>query len=206
MFDRKTHWRNVYQGKTPVEVSWYQKEPTLSLELIGQSEIGHDEPIIDVGGGASLLVDCLHKAGYTNLTVLDISQAALAHTRERLGDQARGITWLETDITEFKAYKQFSLWHDRAVFHFLTDKLDRERYVAALKWALRSQGRPIIAAFAIDGPSKCSDLDIVQYHSAKIINELGDEFELIDEKNEVHKTPVNKARKFVYYHFVRKAY
>lgn len=203
MLDRKAHWQNVYQKKSPLDVSWYQKEPKLSLDLIHRAGLRSDEAIIDIGGGASVLVDCLHKEGFTNLSVLDISKNALASAKNRLGDLAKSIEWFETDIIEFSSPHQFSLWHDRAVFHFLTDKSDRNNYVKALKQALRPGGHLIIAAFAIGGPDKCSGLEIIQYDSTKLIAELSGDFELVEERNEVHITPGNKEQKFMYFRFTK---
>lgn len=203
MFDRKAHWQKIYQEKSPLDVSWYQKEPTLSLELIHNTQIASDEAIIDVGGGASILVDCLYQEGFTNLAVLDISETALSCAKQRLGDCAHNIEWYESDITEFHAPHPFSLWHDRAVFHFLTDPSDRKRYLKALNQALRPGGHLIIAAFAIGGPDKCSGLEIVQYDTEKLTAELGEGFELVEEKNEVHITPANKEQKFTYYRFTK---
>lgn len=205
MFDRKTHWQNVYQEKTPLDVSWYQKEPKLSLELIHRAEVRDDEAIIDVGGGASVLVDFLCKEGFTNVSVLDISENALADAKKRLGDAGKNIEWFEADITKFSPPHKFSLWHDRAVFHFLTDKSDRKKYVSTLTQALRPRGHLIIAAFAIGGPKQCSGLDIVQYDSSKLKAELGEEFELVEEISEIHITPANKKQKFMYFRFIRTA-
>lgn len=203
VFDKKAHWESVYQQKSPLDVSWYQKEPSLSLELIRSTQVSSGEPIIDVGGGASVLVDYLCKEGFTNLAVLDISEKALSCAQKRLGDFAQNIEWYEIDITQFNAPHQFSLWHDRAVFHFLTEKSDRKAYIKALKNTLRSVGHLIIAAFAIGGPEKCSGLDIVQYDSKKLTAELGEEFKLIEVKSEVHITPADKEQKFMYYRFIR---
>jgi len=205
VFDRKKHWQNVYKEKSSLDVSWYQKEPKLSLELIHRAGVRKDEAIIDVGGGASVLVDYLCKDGFSNVSVLDISENALADARKRLGDLAKTVTWFEADITEFSPPHTFSLWHDRAVFHFLTDKSDRNKYVSTLKEALRQRGHLIIAAFAIGGPKKCSGLEIVQYDSSKLIAELGEEFELVEEVNEVHITPANEEQKYIYFRFIRKA-
>ena len=201
MFDRKKHWQHIYNEKTPLDVSWYQEEPALSLELIHRTGVLKEEPIIDVGGGASVLVDYLCKEGFTNLAVLDISGNALFSAKNRLGDSAGRIAWYEADVTEFIPPHQFSLWHDRAVFHFLTDKPDREKYVEVLNLALRPGGHLIIAAFAIGGPEKCSGLEIVQYDSTKLREELGEGFELVEERNEVHITPANKKQEFVYFRF-----
>ena len=203
MFDRKAHWQNVYQSKSPLEVSWYQEEPKLSLELIHRTQIARDEAIIDVGGGASVLVDYLQKAGFTNLAVLDISETALDSAKKRLGNSAKSIEWLEVDITQFHPPHQFSLWHDRAVFHFLTEASDRQNYVHALRQGLRQGGHLIIAAFAIDGATKCSGLEIVQYDSNKLSIELGADFELIESVNEIHITPANQEQKFVYFYFTK---
>ncbi len=204
MFDRKAHWQDIYREKSAIDVSWFQKEPELSLKLIRNTQVARDEPIIDVGGGASLLVDYLCKEGFTNLAVLDISDNALASAKKRLGDSAKNVEWFEADITQFYAPHQFSLWHDRAVFHFLTDQSDRNSYVEALKRALRSGGHLIIAAFAIGGPEKCSGLKIVQYDSDKMIAVFGEDFELLEERNEVHITPANKEQKFMYFRFINK--
>ena len=204
MLDRKNHWQNVYQEKAPLEVSWYQEDPKLSLDLIRRTQIARDEAIIDVGGGASVLVDYLQKEGFTNLSVLDISENALDSAKKRLGNSAKSIEWFEADITQFQPPHQFSLWHDRAVFHFLTEQSDRERYVNTLKQSLRSGGHFIIAAFAIGGAKKCSGLEIVQYDSNKLSKELGADFELIESINEIHITPSNQEQKFEYFHFINR--
>lgn len=204
MFDRKAHWQTVYQKNSSSAVSWYQKEPKLSLELIRRTGVSDDESIIDVGGGVSVLVDFLCQDGFTNLSVLDISANALADAKKRLGDLSKNIKWIESDITEFCPSHQFSLWHDRAVFHFLTEESDRKKYVNALSQALKEEGHLIIAAFSIGGPDKCSGLEIVQYDSAKLKAELGEYFELLEERNEIHMTPANKEQKFKYFRFVRK--
>lgn len=205
MFNRKTHWQNIYQEKSASDVSWYQSEPKLSLEIILRTQIAKDEAIIDVGGGASVLVDYLCNNNFTNLSVLDISENALATAKRRVGDLATQIEWIEADITQFKPPHQFSLWHDRAVFHFLTEASDRQLYVNVLKNSLRAGGHLIIAAFAIGGATKCSGLDIVQYDSEKLIAELGEDFKLIAEKSEIHITPANKEQKFSYFYFTKKS-
>ena len=201
MFDRKSHWQHVYQQRSVTDVSWYQGEPTLSLDLIEQSGVNRGDSIIDVGGGASVLVDRLCSAGFTNLSVLDISGNALLNTKNRLGEQANGVEWFEADITQFEVPHPFSLWHDRAVFHFLTEERDRQSYVRRLNDALRPGGQLIIAAFAMGGPTKCSDLDIVQYDLEKLMLVLGEEFEFVEERRELHITPANKEQKFNYFRF-----
>ena len=204
MPDRKTHWENVYGSKTPLEVSWYQEDSALSLRLIRNAGLDHDAPIIDVGGGASTLVDHLCIDGFKDISVLDVSARALAHAKLRLAEKSCGVKWIESDITDFKPPQQFSLWHDRAVFHFLTAKEDRDSYVKVLKHALRPEGHLIIMAFAIDGPKKCSGLDIVQYDAEKLKTELGGSFELIEKGHQVHITPAAKEQKFAYFQFTRK--
>jgi len=201
--DRKQHWDTVYTNKSPLEVSWYQREPHLSLELIAATGLPKDVPMIDVGGGASVLVDRLLAAGYSQLSVLDISGRALAHARARLGANAARVEWLEADITVFVPPHPYHLWHDRAVFHFLTVAEDRRRYVDNLRRALVPGGHLIIAAFAIGGPLQCSNLDIVQYDAAKLCRELGEGFRLVEEREERHTTPARKEQKFGYYRFLR---
>ncbi len=204
MSDRKSHWENVYAEKSPLDVSWYQKEPTVSLELIQETGIARDVAIIDVGGGASVLVDRLQEEGYSNLAVLDVSENALTSARKRLGEAAESIEWIAVDVTEFDVPHSFSVWHDRAVFHFLTDASDRKKYVDVLSRAIRPGGHLIIAAFAIGGPEKCSGLDIVQYDAGKLCAELGPDFELLEERSEVHVTPANAQQQFIYFRFTRK--
>lgn len=204
MSDRKDHWENIYKDKSPQEVSWYVTEPVLSMQMIHNSLLALDAPIIDVGGGASVLVDHLCLEGYSCVSVLDISANALAWARSRLGDSAGSVEWYEDDVTCFKPPHQYSLWHDRAVFHFLTDEADRRSYVEVLRRALESRGQVIIAAFAIGGPTQCSGLDIVQYDAEKLQAELGEAFELVEESSELHVTPANKEQEFSYFRFVKK--
>jgi SAM-dependent methyltransferase len=201
MIDRKEHWQNIYLDKGSTNVSWYQKEPSLSLELIGDTGIHLDDAIIDVGGGTSLLVDRLLDLGYTSLAVLDISAVALDHAKARLAKRSTDVEWFEADITEFQTPHPFSLWHDRAVFHFLTEPQDRIKYVNVLRHSLTPGGHAIIASFAIGGPDKCSGLDIVQYDAGKISAELGESFRLVDQRTEVHLTPTNKEQLFQYFRF-----
>ena len=203
--NRKSHWDNIYRDKSPLEVSWYQAEPALSLHLIGQSGFPKEAAIIDVGGGSSLLVDRLYAQGYRNLAVLDISGIALNHARQRLGKAAQDIEWYEADVTSFVPPHGYDIWHDRAVFHFLTDEDDRKRYVATLKLALKPAGNLILAAFAIGGPTKCSGLNIVQYNDGKLVRELGEGFTLVEQLSETHITPGNQEQLFTYFRFVKDA-
>jgi len=204
-FDIKAHWQQVYQQKQTNEVSWFQDKPTVSLALIANCGIDTADAIIDVGGGASVLVDHLLQQGYTNLSVLDISEAALATNRQRLGVAAQNVHWIEADITTFASTKRYTLWHDRAVFHFLTTALDRQSYVSALKNSLQIGGHLLIAAFAIGGPEQCSGLPIVQYNAAKLAAELGHGFNLVEECSEQHLTPAQRVQQFAYFHFIRAA-
>lgn len=173
----------------------------MSLSLIANANLAPGDAIIDVGGGASVLVDRLCDAAYTNISVLDISGSALEHARARLKHQAGKVHWYEQDITCFKPSRRFALWHDRAVFHFLTERKDRERYIDVLRQALEPCGHIIIMTFAIDGPSKCSGLDIVQYDWDKLSSELGPGFKLIETGHEAHHTPAGGQQKFAFFHF-----
>ena len=201
----KEHWNHVYQTKAHDDVSWYQSRPATSLKLIEACGVGKQEGIIDVGGGASVLVDFLLDAGFTRLAVLDISAAALAHAKERLGARAGDVEWFEADVTGFTSPHCFNLWHDRAVFHFLRDKADRQKYVQTLKRTLTSEGHVIIATFAIGGPLKCSGLEVTRYDASAIAPELGDGFRLLEQVDETHTTPWGTEQKFSYFRFARSA-
>lgn len=200
--ESKAHWERIYTEKAPQEVSWFQKKPTVSLKIIHHLS-NFNAKIIDIGGGTSTLVDYLLKLGYVNLAVLDISAKALEYDKKRLGDAARCIEWYETDLTEFTPPHVFDIWHDRAVFHFLTDNSSRQAYVKVLKKAIKALGHAVIATFAKDGPKKCSGLDIVQYDNDSIQRELGEEFKLLDTIKESHVTPLGKEQRFVYFVFQR---
>lgn len=202
MSERKNHWEKVYRDKSPIAVSWYQREPGLSLSLIARAELPLDAPIIDVGGGASTLVDSLCDAGYTDVSVLDVSASALAHSKNRLAQKGNMVHWYEEDVTCFKPPRRFALWHDRAVFHFLTSRSDRANYIAVLKRALKPGGHLVMLTFAIDGPVKCSGLDIVQYDADKLSAELGPDFELVETGHEVHITPAGNQQKFAYFRYL----
>ena len=201
MSETKQHWENVYRNKSPLEVSWYQQEPVLSLSLIASTQLPPDAPIIDVGGGSSTLVDKLYDEAYTDISVLDISGSALTHAKKRLANKADRVHWYETDVTHFKPPQKFALWHDRAVFHFLTSKADRESYINVVKQALEPGGHLIIMTFAIDGPRKCSGLDIVQYDADKLTAELGPAFKLVETGHKIHHAPAGNQQKFAYFRF-----
>lgn len=201
---RKDHWEGVYKEKTSLKVSWYQKKPVISVSLIQNLPLEKDEHIIDVGGGASTLVDHLIEEGFKNITVLDLSSNALSHAKQRMGSTADTINWKVEDVTNFSPEYNYSLWHDRAVFHFLTETNDREKYKKVLASSVREGGYVIIAAFTVGGPTKCSGLDIVQYDAEKLKNELGPTFKLVDETSEIHITPAGKEQSFGYYVFNKK--
>lgn len=203
MSNRKSHWEQIYTDKSPLEVSWFQAAPELSLQLIRNTGFDTSASIIDVGGGASTLIDHLSKTGFQQLAVLDISAAALEHAKNRLGDSAAHIEWFEADVTDFTPPHRFDIWHDRAVFHFLTDTADREKYISTLQRTLTDAGQLIIAAFAIGGPRKCSGLDIVQYDADKLCAELGNGFRLLEQQDEIHRTPGGGQQEFSYYRFSR---
>ncbi len=203
MVERKAHWEEVYADRKPDEVSWFQTHPAKSLELVGLAGLSKDGAFIDVGGGASVLVDKLLEAGFKNLSVLDISANALAYAKERLGAKAGQVHWFEADILQFTPSQPFDLWHDRAVFHFLTDPDDRKKYVALMKRWVKVGGHVILAPFAADGPLKCSGLEVCRYDAASIKAELGADFELMRQDSEAHLTPWEKEQKFAYFLFRR---
>jgi trans-aconitate methyltransferase len=196
---RKQHWEQVYRDRQPGEVSWYQAHPEYSLDLIAGTGLGKTGAIIDVGGGASRLVDRLLAAGYQDVTVLDIAGAALDHARTRLGPRADRVTWLEGDVTAFRPARPYALWHDRAVFHFLTDPGDRRRYRDILLQALPAGAHAVIATFAPDGPSQCSSLPVARYDAQQLQTTLGNGFELLETRREAHLTPAGKTQHFLYF-------
>ena len=203
--DRKQHWEEVYGSKRAHETSWYQPVPAPSLAMIRHVANGGTPSLIDVGGGASLLVDCLLDQGYCELAVLDISGRALGQARERLGPRATRVDWIEADVTQYEPGRTWDIWHDRAAFHFLTDSADRSRYVHVLKQALAVGGQAIIAAFAPDGPRKCSGLEIVRHDAQSLGAELGPEFVLEEERSDAHLTPAGSEQRFGFYRFRRDA-
>jgi SAM-dependent methyltransferase len=194
---RKTHWEEVYATKASDEVSWFQAEPTLSLALLQEVGSGASSTVIDVGGGDSRFVDAVIAEGLGHVTVLDISRAALTRAQTRLGTRADDVTWLEADITQVALpANAFDVWHDRAVFHFLTEPLDLARYAAAAATAVRSGGALLIFTFAPDGPTRCSGLATVRYAPEEIAEELGDSFEFVRGFAMIHHTPSAREQRF----------
>jgi len=196
---QREYWEKVYRSKPASEVSWFQPQATISLDLIKRTAPDLDAPIIDVGGGASTLVDGLLESGYKNVTVLDIAAGSLTVTRHRLGARAAEVAWKEADIlTAVLSPASYAVWHDRAVFHFLTDQLDRERYVQQTRDAVRPGGHVIVASFAEDGPTRCSGLDVMRYSPDAMHAQFGKGFRLLDSVREDHHTPSGTTQAFVY--------
>jgi ubiquinone/menaquinone biosynthesis C-methylase UbiE len=195
----KAHWEQVYSTKAENDVSWFQEHSDLSLALIRRTGISRAGAIIDVGGGASRLVDDLLKDDYSDITVLDVSASALAVARRRLGASADAVTWLEVDITAVALpHHGFDIWHDRAVFHFFTEADQRERYVRAVQHSVRPGGHVIVAAFGPDGPLRCSGLPVMRYSPDRLHDEFGAAFEMIEHTSEAHRTPSGTVQKFIY--------
>jgi hypothetical protein len=201
--DRKTHWERVYSTKAETGVSWYQDEPRLSLELIEAVAPAEGGRIIDVGGGASVLVDRLLDLPFGEIAVLDIAETALGKARARLGQRAERVRWVVADVTERPELGIFDIWHDRAVFHFLTDAEDRRSYVELAQETVPEGGHLIIATFADDGPNRCSDLDVCHYNARSLASELGEGFSLVREARETHTTPWSSSQPFFYGVFTR---
>jgi trans-aconitate methyltransferase len=198
--ETQDYWNRVYTTRAVDAVSWYQAQPKISLELIAAADLPVDAPIIDIGGGASVLVDCLLAPGRSALSVLDVSAAALANSRARLGANATKVQWIEADVREFEPPQRYALWHDRAVFHFLTDPADRERYMAAMRRSLKPRAHVVVATFALDGPARCSGLDVARYDAATLHAQFGDDFELLDSRRETHITPAGAEQRFTWIH------
>lgn len=197
--NKKSHWENVYQTKEVDQVSWYRDHLDNSLQMILNTKVSKDAAVIDVGGGSSTLIDDLLEHSFADVSVLDISAAALEKSKERLGQKAQQIEWIEADITEVTLPENhYDVWHDRAVFHFLTDENDRRKYVELVKKSLKVGGHIIVASFGLNGPQKCSGLDVVQYSPDSMHDEFGKSFELVKSISEKHETPFKTTQEFVY--------
>ena len=197
--DPKAHWDKVYRTKRPNEVSWYRPHLDVSLQLIEEAAPNRDAQIIDVGGGESTLVDDLLAHGYRKLSILDISLTALDVARERLGDIANMVNWLCGDVTTTDLTRhQYDVWHDRAVFHFLTDSNERAAYVRQVAHAVKSGGHVIVATFGPEGPTQCSGLDVVRYDADALHGEFGASFHLEEHLTELHRTPTGSIQQFIY--------
>jgi SAM-dependent methyltransferase len=194
--DRQAHWQNVYRNKDEHDVSWYQDTPTPSLELMVEIGVTSAASVIDIGGGASRLVDRLIELGYHDVTVLDLSDAALAAVQARLGDRASRARWVVADVTQWEPGAAHDVWHDRATFHFLTEDADRAAYIARLRRGLKIGGHAIIATFAPDGPERCSGLPVVRYSPDSLRQTLGPDFTLMASRSDAHATPWGSTQSF----------
>ena len=197
--DPRTHWQTVYTTKKPTEVSWYQPTAELSLNLIRRVAPDRRTAIIDVGGGASTLVDGLLADGYNRVTVLDVSGAALAEASSRLDKDAVRVTWIEANVLNAALPSSaFDVWHDRAGFHFLTNIADRRRYVEQVRASVRVGGYVMVATFAPDGPAKCSGLEVARYAPEELHGQFGADFQLLESAREEHRTPSRAIQPFIY--------
>ncbi|GAB1444724.1 class I SAM-dependent methyltransferase [Flammeovirgaceae bacterium] len=200
---KKEHWDKIYSTKQPNEVSWTQENPTTSLGFIHSFNLPKQASIIDIGGGESKLVDKLIDEGYEDITVLDISEQALRRTKKRLGEKAKKVNWIVSDITELKTEKTFDLWHDRATFHFMTTPDQINEYLEKAKTNLKNNGYLTIGTFSQDGPKKCSGLEIKQYSEELLQDQLSDGFEKIKCITENHQTPFGTLQNFLFCSFKR---
>jgi len=200
-FNRKNHWENIYETKSLEEVSWYQPTPETSLEFIQNLSLEKDASIIDIGGGDSFLVDHLLESGYTNITVLDISEKAIERAKERLGKNAEKVKWIVSDITKFEPAEKYDIWHDRAAFHFLTDDNDISAYLEIAGKAVKQNGRLFIGTFSENGPKKCSGIEIRQYSEDSLSETFGSEFRKINCFTVDHKTPFDTVQNFIFCSF-----
>lgn len=198
MEDRKAHWENVYNTKSPEEVSWTQQRPEVSLEILDAFELPHTTSIIDVGGGDSLLVDFLLDEGFEDITVLDISAKAIEKAKKRLGDRAKNVKWVVSDIVDFKPERTFDVWHDRAAFHFLTEPDQVKSYVDIVNKCVNSY--LVIGTFSLEGPKKCSGLDITQY-SPDSMGTTFQGFDRLDCRTHDHVTPFGTSQNFIFCSF-----
>jgi ubiquinone/menaquinone biosynthesis C-methylase UbiE len=195
--ERARFWDSAYASRGVQSVSWYQDTPIVSLELIEALGIGRDAAVVDIGGGASVLVDRLVEQGFVDVSVLDVSADALAEARRRLGDAAP-VSWLHEDLRVWRPERRFDLWHDRAVFHFLVTCDDRDRYLQTLRSAIKTNGAVVLATFAADGPEFCSGLPVARYSSADLAHLLGNRFELLETRQEEHTTPAGVMQPFTW--------
>jgi SAM-dependent methyltransferase len=194
--DRQSHWQNVYLTKGEQQVSWSQADPQPSLGLIESVAPGRDASIIDIGGGASRLVDALLARGFHDLTVLDLSEAALASARERIGATGAAVRWVADDVTVWQPQQAFDIWHDRAAFHFLVEESDRAAYLERLHRGVKAGGHAVIGTFALDGPEKCSGLPVQRYDPATLSRTIGPAFELTAHEAHRHVTPWGATQSF----------
>lgn len=196
--DKKQHWENIYENRAPDEVSWYQATPSTSLDFVRRLKLPKSANIIDVGGGESFLIDYLLEKGFENITMLDISDAAIRHARQRVGGQAKQVNWLVTDVLEYEPEVQYDFWHDRATFHFLTNEEDIQKYVALVYRAVRSKGHLVIGTFSDAGPQRCSGLEIHQYSEQLMERQFSPYFRKVESRRIDHVTPFNTVQNFLF--------
>ena len=200
----KNHWEHIYNTKQPNQVSWTQEMPSISINFVKQFQISKDAAIIDVGGGDSKFVDYLLAEGYTNVSVLDISEAAINRAKARLGDKALNVNWIVSDILAFNPALQYDLWHDRAAFHFQTENSSISKYIDIVNKSVT--GKVIIGTFSVDGPTKCSGLEIKQYEESSLKNEFENaQFKNIECKRDDHITPSGSVQNFIFCAFEKMA-
>jgi len=197
-FMKKEHWENVFATKAENEVSWFQKKPETSIQLIQALKLPKDAKIIDIGGGDSYLIDSLIELGYTNLFLLDISEKAILRSKNRLGEKADNVTFIVSDVLDFKPKEKFDVWHDRASFHFLIKEDEILKYKTTVSDSLTSNGNFVLGTFSNEGPLKCSGLDISQYSVEKILNLFEDTFEMENCFTEDHQTPFETTQNFIF--------
>jgi 2-polyprenyl-3-methyl-5-hydroxy-6-metoxy-1,4-benzoquinol methylase len=202
-FNRQAHWQNVYKEKGEYQVSWFQERPNISLELLEAVRAAPSSAIIDIGSGASRLVDALVEKGYRDVTVLDLSESAVSIAKMRLGERAAMVNWIVADVTQWQPTRSYDLWHDRAAFHFLTEAPDRAAYIDRLTKAVRPGGHAIIGTFALDGPERCSGLPVVRYDATQLSAALTPLFALVDTRRDDHKTPWGAIQHFQFSVFRR---
>lgn len=202
-FNRKNHWENIYENKPLDTVSWFQPIPETSLEFIRNLYLDKEVAIIDIGGGDSFLVDHLLEEGYTNITVLDISEKAIERAKERLGNSAVKVKWIVSDITQFVSTEKYDVWHDRAAFHFLTDEKDISKYLEIAEKSINPEGNLLIGTFSESGPTKCSGIEIKQYSEEKITRLFEPEFGKVNCALVDHKTPFDTFQNFIFCSFRR---
>lgn len=198
--DRRSHWNRIYAERDPQALSWQQSVPTTSLKLIAEANLDQAAAIVDVGGGTSTLAAHLLDAGYTDITVTDISAAAVQRAQTQLGSASDRVAWIEADIRSHDFGREFDLWHDRAVMHFMVDEADRDAYLDAKRRALRPGGHLILATFGPDGPTRCSGLPVHRYQPDELSAIIGSDFETISTTLELHHTPSGSTQQFLYLH------
>lgn len=202
-FDRKKHWENIYQTKELKDVSWFEPTPETSLNFLKQSKLPTSAKIIDIGGGDSFFVDYLLDLGYKDISVLDISRAAIDRAKQRLGDKAKNVKWIVADIAHFEPTEKYDFWHDRAAFHFLTSEQEVSNYLELAEQHINPTGILVIGTFSEQGPTKCSGIEIKQYSEATMTDRLKTFFEKIKCIRVEHKTPFDSIQNFVFCSFTK---